>query len=83
MFLHMVLNISTTVRKITNGDQSCENWKIKKLEDDINKKKEIHGFNLQIKIWKKKRVYNHGEKGSSFPSISVNDFPKPKQREGT
>lgn len=50
----MVLNISTTVRKITNGDQSCENWKIKKLEDDINKKKEIHGFNLQIKIWKKK-----------------------------
>lgn len=39
MFLHMVLNISTTVRKITNGDQSCENWKIKKLEDDLNKKK--------------------------------------------
>lgn len=57
--------------------------KLKKLEDDINKEKGDSWLESPNKNKEKKSVYNHGEKGSSFPSISVNDFPKPKQREGT
>lgn len=62
----MVLNISTTVRKITNGDQSCENWKIKKLEDDINKKKGDSWLESPNKNMEKKVYIIMGKKDHHF-----------------